>query len=146
MRATIILVSVAAFVGLGGCRSHQPSDLKQTSRDAEAAERTKEIRLDEKQAAQLASRLANQKCQECFERRPFSPADYSAAVKQNRWTWGVLDPAGINGYSARVAFDLDGGNPEVEVFLSTDQNRWHDIRRFAPWPRGSVLTDHGEGR
>ena len=120
MRAMIVPVTLAMFIGIGACRSSQPGSIKQTSQDSESPKETRGSELDEKQAAHLASGLANQKCQEDFGRRPFSPADYKASVKQHRWTWGALDPGGIQGYSARVAFDLDGSNPEVEVFLSTD--------------------------
>ena len=76
--------------------------------------------LSQTQALNLAVSLANEKCLSQFKETPFDTASYTIVLKEDRWSWGGLDLAGINGYSAQVMFDAWGGNQNVEVFLSID--------------------------
>lgn len=78
----------------------------------------KEISPEE--ATEIAARLANDECEKHYKRRPFSPENYKAVFRDNRWHWGKFDPAGVHGYSAEVAFKKDGSDPKVEVFFSSD--------------------------
>lgn len=87
----------------------------------------KELNLD--QAALLASELANAQCNITFGVKPFSASNYKPILNEGRWQWGFLDVAGINGYSAKVSFDLDGHKPKVEVYFSYDKKSPELIRR-----------------
>lgn len=120
MGIPFVSVCLVVYLLLVGCGPSPPAVTKKPSQGAQAHSVSSSEELNAEQAALVACKLANQKCQKEFGRQPFSSASYKACAKQHRWTWGALDPAGIGGYSARVAFDLDGGNPKVEVFLSTD--------------------------
>ncbi len=91
------------------------------------AEERSAMALTARQAANLAAQLANEKCKLHFNRSPFKPEHYNAILRDNRWHWGLLDPAGIDGYSAQISFDLSGGNPQVEVYFSSDT-----VRRSPP--------------
>jgi len=80
-------------------------------------------------AASLAAQLANEKSKMHFGRQPFKPWHHQPVLRGDRWHWGGLDPAGIDGYSAKISFDLYGGNREVEVFFSEDA-----VRQLKPSP------------
>lgn len=93
--------------------------------------------LSQSEALELAVILANEKSMALFSVAPFDSDSYEAAFKEGRWIWGNLDPAGIDGYSAKVTFDAYGINRTVEVYLSMD--------RLAPNTRESDL-EHREER
>ena len=78
------------------------------------------INLNEKTVSQLSADLANQECEKIYGERPFLPEHYEVTFSNGRWQWGHMDPAGINGYSAKVSFKKDGTDKKVQVFLSTD--------------------------
>lgn len=90
-------------------------------------------KLTKGEAAFLAARLANEKSKMHFGRQPFKPEHHEPVLRLNRWHWGGLDPAGIDGYSAKVSFDLFGGNRKVEVYFSDDAVR--PVKPLPP-PRG----------
>jgi hypothetical protein len=69
----------------------------------------------------LAVALANAECKAKFATEPFDITSYPIGFIDGRWQWGRLDPAGYDGFSARVSFDTEGQNRRVEVFLSTDE-------------------------
>ncbi len=73
-----------------------------------------------KEAAKLAARLANEKCQRFWGEEPFTAQNYKAVLDGERWRWGRYDPAGIAGYSAEVSFTAGGRDPKVDVYWSTD--------------------------
>jgi len=73
-------------------------------------------------AAQLAAKLANDKCERLHQRRPFAPEQHPAVRVGDRYRWGGLDEGGVAGLSALVTFASDGSNPNVEVYFSTDKN------------------------
>ena len=76
--------------------------------------------LSAQDAAELAARLANEKCERQFRRRPFSPGQHSAMLQDGFYHWGQLDVGGVGGFSAVVTFREDGGEPQVEVYFSSD--------------------------
>jgi hypothetical protein len=76
--------------------------------------------LTQKQAAILASKIANEKFQEIFSISPFTPESYTAELVDNKWCWGKISPAAINGCSAMVTFNKDGSNEDVKVAYHTD--------------------------
>lgn len=84
-----------------------------------------------REAAAHAAQLANEECERRHGQRPFGPRLWVAEAADGRWTWGRIDPAGPGGYSAIVSFDLDGGRPEVRIFVASDQ----------PSLRGDVFLD-----
>ena len=92
------------------------SDDKSEERIAQKA------RLSAQQAAELAAELANDECHRLYRQRPFNSEDYTLSVRNDRWHWGRLDPAGHAGLSATVDFALDGSRPEVTVYFSLDSN------------------------
>lgn len=77
--------------------------------------------LTEDEALALAVDLANDECFRKFTQSPFDPATYAVEFRNGRWEWGDLDQFGIHGYSARVSFDVCGGDRRVEIYLSTDR-------------------------
>jgi len=77
--------------------------------------------LTEPEALQLAVDLANNKAEEQSKTRPFTLESYPILQDGERWHWGQLDVGAPTGLSAEVSFDMDGDNPEVEVFLSSDE-------------------------
>ncbi|MBN1575854.1 MAG: hypothetical protein JW913_04835 [Chitinispirillaceae bacterium] len=79
-------------------------------------------RLNEKTAAELASAIANKECLKLYTKELFSPDSYKAVFAEGKWSWGKIDPAGINGYSADVSFDMNGNNQKVTICFSTDIN------------------------
>jgi hypothetical protein len=89
-------------------------------------------KLTKGEVASLAAKLANEKSKLHFGREPFKPEHHEPVLRDDRWHWGGLDPAGIDGYSAKVSFDILGGNREVEVFFSDDA-----VRTIKPPPRGT---------
>ena len=72
------------------------------------------------EAAQLAAQLANQECDRHYQRKPFTPDQYSARLTDAGYRWGGLDEGARSGLSALVTFAPDGSNPQVEVYFSTD--------------------------
>ena len=76
--------------------------------------------LTQEQAAILASQIANEKFQKDFGLSPFTPESYTAQLIDNRWCWGKISPAGINGCSAKVTFNRDGSGKTVRVAYHTD--------------------------
>src|ERR1051325_1975935 len=67
------------------------------------------------QAAQVAARLANDKCERLHKTRPFTPGQHAAVLEGDVYRWGRLDERGPGGMSALVTFAPDGSNPKVEV-------------------------------
>lgn len=76
--------------------------------------------ISQEQAAVHAAKLANEKCQKEFGNSPFTPGSYEAELVDGRWHWGKIEPIGINGYSAKVEFNKDGSDENVEVAFSID--------------------------
>jgi len=75
------------------------------------------------QAAILAARLANDECEHRYNKRPFAPNQHTAVLEGDVYRWGRLDEGGRDGLSVLVTFALDGSNPKVEVYFSTDISR-----------------------
>lgn len=98
------------FVFASGCVSNDESE----KRIAQKA------RLSAQQAAELAAEIANEECHRLYKERPFNSEDYALSVRDDRWHWGRLDPAGHYGLSATVDFALDGSKPKVTVYFSSD--------------------------
>ncbi len=76
--------------------------------------------LSASQAAQLAARLANEKCERLFHQHPFQADQHSAILQDGQYRWGGLDVGGPKGFSALVRFRQDGSEPSVEVYFSSD--------------------------
>ena len=72
------------------------------------------------QAAALAAEIANEKCADLYQERPFQADDYVPTFTDGRWRWGRMDPIGHYGLSAEVYFDPDGSDPDVAVYFSSD--------------------------
>jgi len=87
-----------------------------------AGDETRRAGLTTAEAAFLAASLANDECSRLFDRRPFEPDSYPVRRSSARFVWGHHDPAGIDGYSAKVSFSLDGADPEVKVYVTSDMN------------------------
>ena len=51
---------------------------------------------------------------------PFTPESYKAELVDNKWNWGKISPAGINGCSANVTLNKDGSNENVKVAYHSD--------------------------
>ena len=77
-------------------------------------------RLDVAEAAELACRLANDRCEREWRKRPFSPDTFETAFRDGRWVWGRYAAAGPQGFSAVVSFDRAGRLPSVQLYFSTD--------------------------
>jgi len=71
-------------------------------------------------AAQLAAKLANDKCESQFHERPFEAGQHVPVIRDGQYHWGDLDVGAPKGLSASVTFELDGSKASVEVYLSTD--------------------------
>lgn len=85
--------------------------------------------LTREQAAILASKFANEKFKKSFGISPFNPESYTAELVDNKWHWGKISPAGINGCSAVVTFDKYGSNKTVKVAFHSDELRKIEIRK-----------------
>ena len=66
-------------------------------------------------AGTLAARLANERCEKNFGKRPFAPDDFEALLDQGRWHWGTADGGKVDGYEVEVTFDQAGGKRKVAV-------------------------------
>jgi hypothetical protein len=77
-------------------------------------------RLDAAGAAELACRLANERCEQEWRKRPFVPSAFEAKLQDGRWVWGRYTAAGPQGFSAVVTFDRSGRLPTVQLYFSTD--------------------------
>src|SRR5947208_15266010 len=101
MKTTRILSSVAVsccLLALVVCDAS-------CSRPSVAGRTQSEIRtLSPNDAAQLAAKLANDKCERLYKRRPFSASQYAAVVRDGEYHWGGLDQGAPAGYSARAVF------------------------------------------
>ena len=86
-------------------------------------------RASESEALSLAVELANRECMNTYSVAPFDRTSYPIEFDDGRWSWGRLDVASLNGFSALVSFDISGRNPSVEVFLSTDRRAPAPVRR-----------------
>jgi hypothetical protein len=84
--------------------------------------------ITQEQAAILASKIANEKFQKTYGISPFTPESYTAELVDNKWRWGKISPAGINGCSAKVIFNKDGSNANVKVAFHTDELKF-DIKQ-----------------
>ena len=105
IRATRLFVILGVLL-VSGCQEARRSDRDQL--------------LSRNAALELAVTLANDECMRKFSTEPFDETSYGIELKNGRWQWGVLDPAGPGGFSAIVSFDVSGRNRIVEIFLSTD--------------------------
>ena len=76
--------------------------------------------LSSNDAAQLAAKLANDKCENLYRRRPFRGNQYLPKLEKDEYHWGHLNVAGEGGFSALVTFRGSGENPRVEIYFSTD--------------------------
>ena len=68
-------------------------------------------------AGTLAARLANERCQKEFGKRPFAPDDFEALLDQGRWHWGTADGGKVDGYEVEVTFDPAGRKRKVSVIV-----------------------------
>jgi hypothetical protein len=68
-------------------------------------------------ASGLAARLANDRCQKDFGKRPFREDDFEALLDQERWHWGTLDGGKVDGFEVQVSFDRSGGGKQVMVAI-----------------------------
>jgi hypothetical protein len=66
-------------------------------------------------AGTLAARLANDRCEKNFGKRPFAPDDFEALLDQGRWHWGTADGGKVDGYEVEVTFNQGGGKRKVAV-------------------------------
>ena len=105
---SVFWVSICIFSFLG-CTTLQVKD-----KDSNTQLTTQE------QAAEFASKLANEKCQKTFHRSPFAPDSYVAQLSDSRWSWGKIEPPGIHGFSAEIEFNMDGSGKKVRVVFHTD--------------------------
>ncbi len=108
---------VGLAVGLAGCSRPQRPGERQPS--AAASQRV----LPPEEAAKLAARLANERCEQQYRKRPFAPEQHSASLTNGLYRWGALDVGGPGGFSALVTFRPDGSQPQVEVYYSSDALR-----------------------
>jgi len=76
--------------------------------------------LSPSEAAELAAKLANDKCENQFHERPFHAVQHVPVIKDRQYHWGDLDVGAPKGLSASVTFDLDGSKPSVDIYFSTD--------------------------
>ena len=70
---------------------------------------------DAEHAAKLAADVANREAMRKFGLSPFTPKQYQASWRGERWHWGHLIPAG---HMAIVSFDGFGNDIQVEVHFS----------------------------
>lgn len=77
--------------------------------------------ITQEQAAEFASKLANERCNKSFGKAPFAPNSYVAKLVDSRWYWGKIESPGIHGYSAEIEFNIDSSEQKVRVVLHTDQ-------------------------
>lgn len=66
-------------------------------------------------AGTLAARLANERCEKEFGKRPFAPEDFEALLDEGRWHWGTADGGKVDGYEVEVSFDRAGRKKKVSV-------------------------------
>lgn len=83
--------------------------------------------LTRTEALALAVELANEECEVRYSATPFTITSYEIVFVDGRWSWGTLDHAGDQGFSAVVSFGARGEDREVEVFLSTDMLMPRDL-------------------
>ena len=95
------------------------SFLSQSALQAEDKDSNTQI-TTQKQAAEFASKLANEKCKELFGNSPFTPNSYVAQLSGSRWIWGNIGLPGIHDFSAEIGFNIDGSEQKVRVVLHTD--------------------------
>jgi len=108
---TLILGCLA--IQIGCVRSTIPSEGKASLSSAHRI-------LPAQDAAELAARLAHERCKHQFGRQPFSAGQHSARMEDGLYHWGELDVGGEGGFSASVTFRPDGTEPHVEVYFSSD--------------------------
>lgn len=77
--------------------------------------------LSASEASALAARIANDECDRLYGERPFNAEYFPVRLLNGRYESGRLDLAGVSGYSAEVAFGLDGTDREVQVYYSSDK-------------------------
>jgi hypothetical protein len=94
---------LAFFFGLllAGCASHPP--------------------LSPVSAAELAARLANERCHGQYGRKPFTGDDFEAVLEKGRWHWGGGDKSPIDGFITEVSFDRDGSGSRVVLYLKGEE-------------------------
>ena len=78
-------------------------------------------KLTADQANELAVKLANEECKTKFKSEPFDANSYKPMLDNTIWTWGQLEPAGMQGYSAIATFDAYGNKRTVQVAFASDQ-------------------------
>ena len=74
----VFLVFICIFSFLG-CANLQAEDKESSTKIT-----------TQEQAAEFASKLANEKCKESFKKSPFSPDSYVAQLSDSRWSWGKI--------------------------------------------------------
>jgi hypothetical protein len=111
LRISLFLTTISIFVLLNT-----------TVFNAYSNSENKQKIITQEQAATLASKIANEKFQSVFGISPFTPESYTAELVDNKWRWGKIDPAAINGCSAIVTFNKDGSHKNVKVAFHTDEN------------------------
>jgi len=104
------------------------SFLSQSTLNAEDRDINTQITTQE-QAAEFASKLANEKCKESFDKSPFTPDSYVAQLSDSRWSWGDIEPMGINGFSAEIGFNMDGSDQKARVAFNLPPIHGERIKR-----------------
>ena len=98
--------------------------------DLHAEDRDSKTRIaTQAQAAEFASKLANERCKKSFNTTPFSPDSYTAELSDSRWHWGKIEPPGIHGFSAEIGFNMDGLEQEVRVVYHVPAVLGESIKR-----------------
>lgn len=68
-------------------------------------------------AGTLAARLANDRCQKAYGKRPFAADDFEAVLQDKRWHWGTDEGGKVDGFEVEVTFDAGGRRPSVDVHI-----------------------------
>jgi hypothetical protein len=121
MKFVTAMASTISFAVAAGLMLCQPGCSRSSTAGAPLpTTRVASQALSAGQAATLAARLANDQCERQYRKRPFTPAQHSAVLKNGVYEWGGLDVGGPGGFSALVTFRRDGSDPHVEVYFSSD--------------------------
>jgi hypothetical protein len=119
MISRIILLAVVA-----GWAISQPGCSRPPARDSNQSHAIATQRvLSADAAAELAAKLANDRCERQYRKRPFAAQQHAAVLEDRGYRWGGLDVGGPGGLSALVTFARDGTEPHVEVYFSSDALR-----------------------
>lgn len=71
--------------------------------------------LSQYSAANLAAKLANERCSREFGERPFKAEDFDATLNQGRWEWGTGNGSPVDGYEVEVSFSPEGKASQIVI-------------------------------